>query len=126
MKRTYFAAVVATVGVHFAYLIYVPSGGFLALRWPRAMVLHVPTVAWAAAVIGLQRPCPLTSLESWARRRAHMDPLPTTGFVDRYLAGVLIPSGRTGAAQALAFAAAAVSWGLFGTRHIRGATARHL
>ena len=89
---------VATVGVHFGYLIYVPSGGFLALRWPRAMVLHVPTVAWAAAVIGLQRPCPLTSLESWARRRAHMDPLPTTGFVDRYLAGVLIPSGRTGAA----------------------------
>ena len=125
MKRTYFAAVVAAVGVHFAYLIYVPSGGFLALRWPRAMVLHVPTVAWAAAVIGLQRPCPLTTL-AWARRRAHMDPLPTTAFVDRYLAGVLISSGRTGAAQALAFAAAALSWGLFGTRHIRGATARHL
>ena len=81
---------VAIVGVHFAYLIYVPSGGFLALRWSRAMVLHVPTVAWAAAVIGLQPPCPLTSLKSWARRRAHMDPLPTTGFVDRYLAGVLI------------------------------------
>jgi hypothetical protein len=55
-----------------------------------------------------------------------MDPLPTTGFVDRYLAGVVIPSGRTGAAQALVFAAAAVSWGLFGARHIRGATARHL
>ena len=90
------------------------------------MVLHVPTVAWAAAVIGLQRPCPQTSLESWARRRAHRDSLPSTGFVDRYLAGVLIPSGRTGAAQALAFAAAALSWGLFGTRHIRGATARHL
>ena len=45
MKRMYFAAVVATVGVHFGYLIYVPSGGFLALRWPQAMVLHVTTVA---------------------------------------------------------------------------------
>ena len=32
-----FAAVILTVGAHIAYLVYLPSGGFLALRWPRSM-----------------------------------------------------------------------------------------
>jgi hypothetical protein len=39
-----------------------------------------------------------------------MRPLPTTGFIDRYIAGVVYPAGRTGIAQALAFGAAATSW----------------
>ncbi len=124
MKKMYFATVVATVGAHFAYLIYLPSGGFLALRWPRTIVLHIPTVAWGVAVVGLRLPCPLTSLESWARRRADLDPLPTTGFIDRYVEGLLIPPGRTGVAQSLAFVAAAVSWGLFATQHVRRGSAR--
>lgn len=119
VKKTYFAAVVVTVGAHLAYLVYVPSGGFLALRWPRTIVLHVPAVAWGVAVIALRLPCPLTSLESWARRHANMDPLPTTGFIDRYVAGLVVPSGRVGVAQALAFLAAAISWGVFATRRIR-------
>jgi Protein of Unknown function (DUF2784) len=120
MKKMHYATVVATVGAHFAYLIYLPSGGFLALRWPRTIVLHIPTVVWGVAVVGLRLPCPLTALESWARRRADMDPLPATGFIDRYVAGLLIPSGRTGVAQASAFVAAAVSWGVLAARHIRG------
>ncbi len=116
MKKAHSATVALIVGAHFAYLVYVPSGGFLALRWPRTIVLHVPAVVWGVAVIVLPLPCPLTSLEAWARRRASMDPLPTTGFIDRYVAGLLVPSGRIGVAQALAFAAAAVSWGLFARR----------
>ncbi|HTX96225.1 MAG TPA: DUF2784 domain-containing protein [Mycobacterium sp.] len=119
MKHVYFAAVAATVAAHFGYLVYLPVGGFLALRWPRTMVLHVPMVTWGVAVVALELPCPLTSLESWARRRADMAPLPSTGFIDRYVAGVLYPAGRTGAAQALAFIAAATSWGVFTARHLR-------
>ena len=109
----YFAVVVLTVGTHFAYLMYLPSGGFLALRWPRTILLHVPTVVWGAGAVGLHFPCPLTSLERWARARAEMDPLPTGGFIDRYAAGILYPSNRTGVAQTLAFLAAAVSWVVF-------------
>ncbi|MGZ4583855.1 MAG: DUF2784 domain-containing protein [Mycobacterium sp.] len=116
MRKGYVAAVVATVGVHLAYLAYVPAGGFLALRWPRTIVLHRAAVAWGAAVIALELPCPLTALESWARRRADMDPLPTTGFVDRYVAGLLVPSGRVGVAQKFAFLSAAISWGVFARR----------
>jgi hypothetical protein len=61
-----FAAVILTVGAHLAHLIYLPSGGFLALRWPRS-----------------------------------------------YVDGVCYPADRTGAAQALAFSAAAISWVMF-------------
>jgi Protein of Unknown function (DUF2784) len=110
MKKAHFAVVVVSVGTHFAYLIYLPSGGFLALRWPRTIWLHLASVCWGVAVVTLPVPCPLTSLEDWARAGAGMKPLPSTGFVDRYVEGVLYPPGRTGAAQALAFIAAAVSW----------------
>lgn len=110
MKKAHFAVVVVSVGAHFAYLLYLPSGGFLALRWPRTIWLHLASVCWGVAVVTLPVPCPLTSLEDWARARAGMEPLPSTGFVDRYVEGVLYPPGGTGAAQALAFIAAALSW----------------
>ena len=116
MKRMPFAAVVLTVGAHFAYLLYLPSGGFLALRWPRSIWLHVPAVLWGVGVVVFGLPCPLTGIERLARARAGMDPLPTSGFIDRYVDGVLYPANRTGAAQALAFGAAAVSWVAFASK----------
>lgn len=110
MKKAHFAVVIVSVGAHFAYLLYLPSGGFLALRWPRTIWLHLASVCWGVVVVALPVPCPLTALEDWARARAGMTPLPSTGFVDRYVEGVLYPPGRTGAAQALAFIAAVTSW----------------
>lgn len=128
MKRMHFAVVALTVGTHLAYLIYLPSGGFLALRWPRTILLHVPTVVWGFGAAALHFPCPLTSLERWARARAQMDPLPAGGFIDRYAAGVLYPANRTGVAQTLAFLAAAVSWVLLGwqRRRAQPAARQHL
>lgn len=120
MRKPYLAVVAVTVGAHLAYLLYVPSGGFLALRWPRTIALHVPAVAWGVAVVVLRLRCPLTSVESWARRRAEMDPLPMSGFIDRYVTGYFVPPGRVGTAQALAFTAAAVSWGVFARRGVGG------
>jgi len=110
MKRTPLAVLVVTVGAHFAYLLYLPSGGFLALRWPRSIWLHVPTVLWGVGVVVFGLPCPLTDIERLCRDRAAMEPLPTSGFIDRYVAGIFYPADRTGAAQALAFAAAGISW----------------
>lgn len=82
------------------------------------MVLHVPAVGWGIAVVALRLPCPLTTLESWARRRAMMDPLPTAGCVEGYVAGRFVPTGRVGAAQALAFSAAGVSWCVLARRRL--------
>lgn len=112
-------AVILTVGAHLAYLVYLPSGGFLALRWPRSIVLHIAAVIWGIGVVVFELPCPLTKLEFWARSRADMDLLPASGFIDRYVAGVFYPANRTGLAQALAFTAAAISWVAFGWQRRR-------
>jgi hypothetical protein len=117
MKKPYFVVVVGTAAAHLAYLLYLPSGGFLALRWRRTFWLHLPTVCWGVGVVALEFPCPLTWLEAWARDRAGMDPLPETGFIGRYVAGVLYPAHRTGWAQAFAFVAAAVSWTALAIQH---------
>lgn len=119
MRKMYVAAVVFTAGAHFAYLLYLPSGGFLALRWPRSIAVHVPTVGWGVGVVACGLPCPLTRLEEWARARAGMDPLPTAGFIERYVAGVFYPSNGTRLAQATAFTAAAVSWVMLAYRRSR-------
>jgi len=118
-NRLYLSAVVATAGAHFAYLIYLPSGGFVALRWPRSLWLHIPVVGWGVGVVALGLSCPLTQLEQWARARAGMDPLPAAGFVERYIAGVYYPVNATGVAQTLAFATAAVSWIAVAVKHRR-------
>ncbi|AWT53295.1 DUF2784 domain-containing protein [Mycolicibacterium smegmatis] len=119
MKKAYTALVAITVGAHFGYLLYLPSGGFLALRWPRTLAFHVPTVIWGAFVVALRLRCPLTHLEQWARVRAGLKPLPADDFIDHYADGVLYPANRTGAAQAAAFTAAALSWLLLFARRRR-------
>ena len=110
MRKVHLVTVIASVVAHFAYRVYLPSGGFMALRWRRTFWLHLPAVCWGLGVVAMHLPCPLTALEQRARTLAGMDPLPTTGFVDRYVAGVFFPANRTGVAQALALVAAAVSW----------------
>jgi Protein of Unknown function (DUF2784) len=122
MKKIYALTVGMTVGTHFGYLIYLPSGGFLALRWPRSIVLHLATVGWGVCVLTLGLPCPLTQLEQWARVRAGMDALPQAGFTERYVAGVFYPSHATRIAQVLAFAAAALSWVLLAFRQRQSAS----
>jgi len=112
-------AVASTVVAHLAYLIYLPSGGFLALRWPGSIALHVPVVVWGVGVVLFEIPCPLTALEQRLRARAGMDPLPSTGFIDRYVAGMVYPANRTGTAQALAFGAAVTSWAVLAWHRTR-------
>ena len=110
MKKVHLATVIASVVAHFGFLIYLPSGGFMALRWRRTFWLHLPAVCWGLAVVTADVPCPLTTLEQRARVSAGLEPLPESGFIGRYVAGVLFPARQTGVAQALAFLSAAVSW----------------
>lgn len=110
MKKVHLVTVIASVVAHFAYLIYLPSGGFMALRWRRTFWLHLPAVCWGVGVVTADLTCPLTTLEQRARKAAGMSPLPDSGFIGRYVSGVLVPADRTRAAQSLAFLAIAVSW----------------
>lgn len=113
MRSVFTILVWLTAAAHFAFLIYLPSGGFLALRWRRTIGLHAAAVLWGLGAAYLNFWCPLTALERLARAEAGMQPLAPTGFIDHYLSGHVWSSGGTGYAQAAAFAAVLVSWVLY-------------
>jgi Protein of Unknown function (DUF2784) len=109
----YHIVVGLAVVAHFAFLCYLVVGGFVALRWRRAIWLHVPAVLWGIAITAAHLDCPLTWLERWSRAKAGMAPLPPDGFIAHYITGVLYPAGWAGAVPAATFALIAVSWALY-------------
>jgi hypothetical protein len=80
----------AVVVLHFAFVVFVVSGGLLVLRWPRAAWVHAPAAAWGAAVALAGWVCPLTPLEVWLRERAGEAGY-SGDFVDRYVMPLLYP-----------------------------------
>lgn len=120
MQPMYIVLVWLVVAAHFAFLIYLPAGGFLALRWRRTIWLHVAAVLWGIASVVLHLGCPLTALERWTRTQAGMTPLGSAGFIDHYITGVVYPSGATGYAQLAIFLVVTVSWAAYAaTGHLR-------
>jgi len=95
---------------HFAFVAFVPLGGFVA--WVEGWVIwpHAAAVAWAAWVMGFGRPCPLTAAENWGRRGLGLPTLPEDGFMAHYLEGRLYPRRWTRGAMVLVFVAVAASW----------------
>ncbi|HYN97927.1 MAG TPA: DUF2784 domain-containing protein [Pilimelia sp.] len=106
------------LAAHFAFVGYLAVGGFLAWRWPRTIWLHLAAAAWGVAVVAARLTCPLTAAEDWARRRAGEAGL-STGFIDRYLEGVVYPERYAVAAQAVVAVAVLGSWLAMGLRRRR-------
>lgn len=80
--------------VHFALVLFAVVGGFLVL-WRRWIAwLHLPYVAWAAAVNLVPFTCPLTPLEV-ALRRAAGDAGYEGGFIAHYLTPIVYPDGMS-------------------------------
>lgn len=83
---------------HAAFVVFVVSGGLLALRWPLVAWLHVPAALWGAGIELLGGICPLTPLENHLRRLAGEQGY-DRGFVEHYVVGLLYPAGLTPGAQ---------------------------
>ncbi|WP_405494704.1 DUF2784 domain-containing protein [Nocardia sp. NBC_00511] len=99
-----------TAVVHFLFVAYVVVGGFIAWRWPRTIWLHILAVAWGFSTILFRFECPLTDLENWARHRAGVAGLPSSGFIDHYITGVLYPRSALELVRVLVAVAVIVSW----------------
>ena len=84
--------------VHLSFVLFVAAGALLSLKWPRAMWVHLPAVAWSAYIEFSGGICPLTPLENDLRARAGLDYY-SADFVARYLFPVLYPGGLTREAQ---------------------------
>ena len=78
--------------LHLLFIGFAAAGGLLALRWPRAAWLHLPTLVWAAVIEWSGGRCPLTPLENWLLARAGSGAY-EGDFVERYLTPVIYPPG---------------------------------
>jgi len=72
--------------VHFSFILFVVSGGLLALRWPRLIWLHLPVVIWGALIECTGGVCPLTPLENSLRHLAG-----ERGYSEDFIAQYLLP-----------------------------------
>ena len=107
-----------TAVAHLGFVVFVPTGGWLALRRPRLLAVHVPAAAYALGIVTVGWTCPLTTLENDVRARAGRDAL-ELGFIDTYLTGVVYPARWLVLAQGLVALAVVASYALLVRRHRR-------
>jgi len=120
MNSLYIIVVALVIAAHFAFIGYLVVGGFIALRWPRTIFLHILTVIWGALSVAIHVECPLTDWERWARAGAGMAPLPSDGFIAHYITGVLYPTDAVGVVEVAVFVLVALSWALFAYVQVSG------
>lgn len=111
---------------HLAFVGFVIFGGFLAWKWRRAMLAHLPALAWGVWIEVSGWICPLTPLENELRNFAgeagYRD-----GFLHHYVLPILYPPGLTRpnqwvlAALLLAINGLAYGWTLAQWRRHRSA-----
>ncbi|HEX7807981.1 MAG TPA: DUF2784 domain-containing protein [Thermoanaerobaculia bacterium] len=80
--------------LHLAFILFVLFGGFVVLKWPRMMWLHLPAAIWGVLIEFGGWWCPLTKWENYFLReagRAGYD----GGFVAHYIMPVIYPAGLT-------------------------------
>ena len=80
--------------IHLAFVVFVLFGGLLVLQWRRVRWLHLPAVAWGAAVEFGGWICPLTPLEIWLREQGGETGY-RSGFIDYYILPLLYPASLT-------------------------------
>ncbi|ODU27215.1 MAG: hypothetical protein ABS93_03535 [Thiobacillus sp. SCN 62-729] len=84
----------AVVIVHLLFVAFVVAGGFLLLRWPRLVWLHLPAAAWGAFIEFSGGVCPLTPLENHLRVVGGGSAY-GGDFVERILLPILYPGQLT-------------------------------
>lgn len=82
------------VVLHLLFILFVVSGGFLALKWPKIVYLHIPAVVWGVYIEFSGKICPLTPLENWFRLKSGQ--IGYAGdFIERYIVPIIYPVNLT-------------------------------
>lgn len=90
----YIVSAYITVLLHLAFIIFVPLGGLLVLRWRWWAWIHVPVFLWGALISFGGWICPLTPLENWLRVRGGELGY-QGGFIEHYILPVIYPRNLT-------------------------------
>ncbi len=80
--------------IHFAFIVFVLTGGLLVFKWRWVIWLHIPAAIWGALIAIVGWICPLTPIEN-SLRQASAGEEYASGFLDRYLAPLIYPAGFT-------------------------------
>jgi hypothetical protein len=109
--------------LHFLFIALVAAGSLLAWRWPQLLVVHVPAVMWAAAIVSIGFTCPLTVLEKELRLRSGASPY-DGGFIDHYLDGAVYPGRFVGLSRLAVATLIVVGYAGLIVRHRRDTAGR--
>lgn len=80
--------------IHFAFILFVVSGGLFALRYRRLVLLHLPALIWGVYVELSGRICPLTPWENRLRQLSGEEGY-SGGFIEHYLLPLIYPQDLT-------------------------------
>lgn len=86
------------VFIHLAFVVFVVLGGFLVMKWPGFIWIHLPAACWGIAIELSGWICPLTPLENWLRHKGGEENY-QFDFVAHYLLPMLYPEGLTRRSQ---------------------------
>lgn len=79
---------------HFAFILFVITGGFIVLRWQWVIWIHIPCVFWGILVEFTGWICPLTPWENSLRISAGSSGY-SGGFIEHYILPIIYPAGLT-------------------------------
>ncbi|MBU2622644.1 MAG: DUF2784 domain-containing protein [Proteobacteria bacterium] len=80
--------------VHLMFIVFVVTGGFFVLKWPKIAWLHIPAVIWGALIEFAGWVCPLTPVEN-SLREAGGKAAYQSEFINHYIIPVIYPAGLT-------------------------------
>ena len=80
--------------LHLAFILFVISGGLLAIWKPRIIWLHLPAAIWGMLIEFIGWICPLTPLENHFRKLAGEGGY-EGGFINHYLLPLIYPESLT-------------------------------
>jgi Protein of Unknown function (DUF2784) len=95
--------------VHFAVLVFLIVGGFLAWHWHGLIYPHLAMATWGVLVVAFPLNCPLTAAENHFRAQAGQPEL-VDGFIDHYIDGVVYPQSAAPVVQLLVGVLVLGSW----------------
>src|SRR3954452_23439148 len=88
--------------IHGTLLVFFVIGPFLAWRWPKLIWVHLGIVVWNLVIVLVDFGCPVTATEKFFRREGG-ESVYTSGYIQHYLSGRLLPYGATPFAEKVGF-----------------------
>ena len=87
-----------TLVIHFAFIVFVLFGALITFKSKKIAFIHIPCVFYAAYIEFSHSICPLTYVENWFLKKAHIKNY-SSSFIEHYLISIIYPANLTNELQ---------------------------